>query len=169
MDRLQDRLDRRLVGGQVGGKTAFVADGGPEATPVQHGLQRMKDLGTVAHSLADAGRADRQDHELLEVHAVVRVLAAVDDVHHGHGQTVGSGRERHEERQRLLLRGGMRCGDRDTEQCVGAEAGFVVGPVERNHGAIERRLVADLHADDRVAQLALDVGDGGQDALAAEP
>ena len=45
-------------------------------------LQRMEDLGAVAQRLAEARRADRQDHELLDVEAVVGVRAAVDDVHH---------------------------------------------------------------------------------------
>jgi hypothetical protein len=49
-------------------------------------LQRVEHLGAHAHGLGDARRADRYDHELLEVDVVVGVHPAIDDVHHRHRQ-----------------------------------------------------------------------------------
>ena len=40
----------------------------------------------AAHRLGQRRRADRHDHEFLEVDRVVGMLAAVDDVHHRHRQ-----------------------------------------------------------------------------------
>ena len=47
-------------------------------------LQRVEGLGAVAQRLAKGRRADRDDHQLLQVEVVVGVGAAVDDVHHRH-------------------------------------------------------------------------------------
>ena len=47
----------------------------PCPRPLQDRLQGMEDLGPVAHRLAHARGPHGQDHELLEVDAVVRVLA----------------------------------------------------------------------------------------------
>ena len=49
-------------------------------------LQGMEHLGAVAHRLADGAGTHAADHELLQVHAVVGMGAAVEDVHHGHRQ-----------------------------------------------------------------------------------
>ena len=40
----------------------------------------------VRSASANDRRADRHDHEFLEVDAAVGVRAAVEDVHHRHGQ-----------------------------------------------------------------------------------
>ena len=72
------------MAGDVGREAAFVADRGAHALVVDDLLQRVEDLGAVAHRLAEARRADRDDHQLLQVEVVVGVRAAVDDVHHRH-------------------------------------------------------------------------------------
>ena len=46
----------------------------------------MENLGPHAQRLPEGGRAQGHDHEFLEVDGVVGVLAAIDDVHHRHGQ-----------------------------------------------------------------------------------
>jgi len=60
---------------------------------VQHGLQCVEDLRTVAHRLTDRAGADRQDHELLQVHAVVGVRAALMMFIIGTGMRYGLGRQ----------------------------------------------------------------------------
>ena len=82
---LEDDLHGRLVRRQVRGKAALVTDRRTQPTSLQYPGQGMKDLGTAAQRLGKRRQAHRQNHELLHVHAVVRVGAAVDDVHHGHG------------------------------------------------------------------------------------
>ena len=55
---------------------------------LQHRLERVVDLGAPAQRLAEGRRADRGDHELLDVDVGVGVRAAVEDVHHRHRQQV---------------------------------------------------------------------------------
>ena len=54
----------------------------PARALVQLVVQRVVDLGAPAQPLGEGRRADRHDHELLEVGRVLGVLAAVQDVHH---------------------------------------------------------------------------------------
>ena len=89
---------------QVRREAALVADGGREPALVQHLLQRVEDLRAVAQRLAKRRRADRQDHEFLDVDAVVGVRAAVDDVHHRHRQRRRLAGAAEIAVQRLLLR-----------------------------------------------------------------
>ena len=88
LDGFQDQLDRLGVGLERRGEAALVADAGASSPCLlQHGLERVVDLGPPAQRLAEVRRADRRDHELLEVRALlVGVGAAVDDVDHRHGQ-----------------------------------------------------------------------------------
>ena len=55
----------------------------------------VEDLGAHAQRLGERSRADRHDHELLDVDRVVGMGAAVDDVHHRHRQHAGRRRRRH--------------------------------------------------------------------------
>ena len=48
----------------------------------------MVDLGAHAQRFIERARADRRDHELLDVDVGVGVCAAVEDVHHRHRQQV---------------------------------------------------------------------------------
>ena len=93
---------------------------------LQRRLQRVEDLGAHAQALGEARRADRDDHELLEVDRVVRVRAAVEDVHHRHRQDVRRlAAEVAPQRQVLLGRRGARGGERDAEDRVRAQARLV--------------------------------------------
>ncbi len=68
-------------------ETSLVANGCRQALRLQAGLECVKDLDTVAQSLLESGRTDRQDRELLDVDVVVRMGSPVDDVHHRNGQS----------------------------------------------------------------------------------
>ena len=72
--------------GDVRGEAALVADGRVQALVVQHLLEAVEDLRPHPQPFAEGRRPDGHDHELLEVDGVVRVLAAVEDVHQRHGQ-----------------------------------------------------------------------------------
>ena len=140
LDGLDEDLQRLLVGGQVRREAALVADAGRQATLLQHPLQRVVRLDAPAQRLAEARRADRHDHELLEVDVVVGVHAAVQDVHHRHRQHVGVGpADVAVERQLQLGRRGPGHGQRHAEDGVGAEAGLVVGAVEVDQRGSSRR------------------------------
>ncbi len=153
---------------QLRGEAALVADSGGEALLLQHRLERVVDLGALLQRLAERGRADRRDHELLDVDVGVGVGAAVEDVHHRHRQQVGVGPADVAEQRQLgadRRRPGHREGD--AEDRVGAEVGLVGGAVEVEHRLVDEPLVAGVEADDLRLDLVLDGGDGHLGALAA--
>ena len=94
----------------------------------------MEGLGPVAQRLGEVRRADRHDHELLEVDRIVGVLAAVEDVHHRHRQAGrADAAEIGVKRQSRRLGRGARDRHRDAEDGVGAELRLGLGAVERDH------------------------------------
>ena len=107
---------------------------------------------------ANVGRADRRDHELLDVDVAVGVGAAVEDVHHRHGQQVrGRAADVAEQRQAGRVGGRPGDGERDAEDRVGAEAGLVRRAVEVDQLLVDQPLLAGLVAD----QLRADVVEHG--------
>ncbi len=84
LDGLHDDLQGFGMAAQVGGKAAFIADGGGVALLVEELFQGMENLGAATQSLAEGIGPHRHDHEFLDIQAVVGVFAAVDDVHHRH-------------------------------------------------------------------------------------
>ena len=145
-----------------------VADGRRLALGFQQGLQRVEDLRRLPQPLAERRRADRHDHELLRVDGVRRVRAAVEDIHHRHGQMMA--REPAEEAvERHALRGCRRLGrrERDGEDGVRAEVRFLLCAVERDHRAVHCVDVGGAQALERGRDFLVDVGDGLAHALAA--
>ena len=150
-----------------GRETALVAHSGREPALVQQALQRVVDLGADLQRLRERAGAGRHDHELLEVEGVRRVGAAVDDVHHRHGQ--GHGRlpaQRAVERQAGVGRGRLRHGERHAEQGVRAERALRRGAVELDHAPVDRSLIARVETLHGRAEHGGDVADRAQDALA---
>jgi hypothetical protein len=88
---LGDGVEGGLGAFELRGESAFVADGGGEALLLQHGLERVEDLGDGLEAVGEGGEAVGHDHEFLEVDRGVRVGAAVDDVGHRNGQDLGVG------------------------------------------------------------------------------
>ena len=142
----------------------------PVARPLllQHRLQRVVDLGAGAQRLGEGRRADRRDHELLDVDVGVGVRAAVEDVHHRHGQQEGvRAAEIAEQRQLGAARGGLRDGERDAEDRVGAQARLVRRRVEIAQRLVDEALLAGLEADEFGADGVEHRGDRVAHALAA--
>ena len=140
---------------QVGREAALVAEAGGQALALQHGLERVVDLGAPAQRLAEGRRADRRDHELLDVDVGVGVRAAVEDVHHRHRQQVRvRAAEVAEQRQLGGLGGGLGDRERDAEDRVGAEPGLVRA-CRRGRSAPGRSARCSLasYADQRRADL----------------
>ena len=135
---------------------------------MQDALQRVVDLGAVAHRLGERRRTDRRDHELLEVRRALGVGAAVEDVE-----------QRHRQQRRLLAaevpvqrnagvrRRSVRHRQRDAEDRVRAELRLVRRAVQLDHRLVERALVAGVHAAHLRRDRLVDVGDRLQHALAA--
>ena len=134
---------------------------------MQHLLQGVVDLGAPAQGLGKGGSAHGHDHELLEVHVVVGMHTAVQDVHHGRRQKMRV-RTAHVLVQRQLgsLRGGLGHGQRRAQDGVGAEGPLVLRAVGLDHGGIHHALILGLKADEHVGDLVVHMGHGIQRALA---
>ena len=168
LDRLADQVERGDVGRQARREAALVAEAGREALLLQHRLERVVGLGAPAQRLAERRRADRGDHEFLDVDVGVGVRAAVHDVEHRHRQQVRvRAAEVAEQAQLGRGRGGLRDGERDAEDRVRAEVRLLRRAVEVEHLLVDGALVARLVPDDLGEDPLLDVVDGLLDALAA--
>ena len=168
LDARDQHLQRLLVGAEVRGEAALVADPAAQAAVVQRLLQRVEDLGAHAQALREARRAERNDHELLEVDRVVGVRAAVEDVHHRHRQHVRRvAAEVAPQGEPLLRRRGVRGRQRDAEDRVGPQPRLVGRAVELDQRAIEALLVGGVAAVDGLGDLAVDVAHRLGHALAA--
>ena len=167
LDGLHEVLEGLGVGLEVGGKAALVAYAGGEARILEDALQGVVDLGRPAKSGVEVRRADGHDHELLEVHVVIGVNAAVQDVHHGRGQRVRVGAAQVGVKREP--RGGSGCAggcQAHAQDCVGAQLALVGGAVGGDKGRVNTALVAGVEAEDGLAGLIVHVGNGLLDALA---
>ena len=111
-------------------------------------LRAWKTSAPVRSPSANERRAHRHHHELLEVHLVVRVRAAVEHVHHRHRQHVrGLAAEVAPQRQAGLGGGRLGAGERHAEDRVGAQARPCSGfRRARSSPPSTRRLVGGVEA-----------------------
>jgi hypothetical protein len=105
-DRLDQHLERVLVGLEIRGETAFVADRSGQPAAVQDPVKRVVGLCTPLDCLGERGSTDRDDHELLKIDVVVRMRAAVQHVHHRHRQHVSVDSSDVAVERRRRIRGG---------------------------------------------------------------
>ncbi len=167
LDGLEDEVEGGPVGVEVGGEATLVAESGGQALLLEHALERVVDLGAPAQRLAEGVGADRRDHELLDVDVGVGVAAAVEDVHHRHGQQVRVGpADVAEQRQVGRVRGGAGDGERDPEDGVGADLLLGGAAVDGEHLGVDEPLLAGLEAEELGPELVDDGVDGLLDALA---
>ena len=119
-------------------------------------------------AFAEARRADRHDHEFLEVDRIVGVRAAIDDVHQRHRQHCARGAaDIAVERQARRSAPPPSRPPATRRGWHWRPAGLVRRAVEFAHHAVDARLVLGVHARDGVEDLAIDRVDGLLDALAA--
>jgi hypothetical protein len=91
----------------------------------------MKHLGAETYRLAQAAGAHRQDHEFLQVNAVVGMRATINDVHHRHRHLQGTvAAEQLIQANRLLARHRMRGGQGCGQNGIGAQTALVVRTVK---------------------------------------
>jgi len=166
-DGTHHEFERGIRRRQVRRKAALVADIGVVAGLLQFAAQRVEDFRTAAQRFGKCRRSDRQDHEFLEIDRVVRMHAAVDDVHHRHRQGPRRGAadiaiERHVEGFGRRLGAGQR----NAEDGVGAEPALVRGAVEVDHDLVDLDLFLDRLVAQRIENLAVDGVDRLLHALA---
>ena len=117
-------------------------------------LQRVKNFRAPAHCLGQAGRAHRHDHEFLKIDGVIRMFAAVYDVHHRHRQQMRRNpADIAIERQSARIGSGLGHRQAGAQNGVGAKAALVLGAIERDHRMINVALILGIHIDQRLADL----------------
>ena len=127
----------------------------------------MEDFGGHAESLPESLRAHGHDHEFLDVHIVVGVLAAIDDIGHRHRDVVGDDAADVPVQGKLHgFRGRFGAGQRNAENRVGAEGALVFRPVQGDHPVVDLPLVEAVHPDDLRCDFVEDVADGLKNSLA---
>ena len=167
-DRLHDQVERRPVVLEVRREAALVAHAGRQAVLLEHRLERVVGLHAPAQRLGVRRRADRRDHELLDVDVGVGVRAAVEDVHHRDRQHVRvRAAQVAEELQPGRVGGGPGHRHRDADDRVGAEPRLGRRAVEVDQRLVDQALVVGLVAEQLRLDLVHHVVDGAADALAA--
>ena len=137
------------------------------AVRLQEALQRMEDFRRPLDARAEIGSADRHDHEFLHVDAVRRMGAAVQDVHHRHGQKAALAAAQEAIERRFLARSGrLRRRHGNGEDGVRAELRLVFRAVRFEHRAVDESRIRSVDANDRLGERRIDVLDRLQDALA---
>ena len=136
---------------------------------VEQGAERVVRLGAPAERLAEAGRADGGEHELLDVDVAGGVGAAVDDVQQRHGQDVRvDAADVAVQGQAGFLGGGVGDGERHREGGVRRRAAPLFGvPSRTASSSSRRRWSSPSRPVTVVGDLGVDVLDRAADALAA--
>mmetsp|Transcript_73492 Transcript_73492/g.195366 ORF Transcript_73492/g.195366 Transcript_73492/m.195366 type:complete len:494 (-) Transcript_73492:77-1558(-) len=159
LDGLHEQLQALLRVLHGRGEAALIPHGGRVQTVLllDDALQRMVGLRPKLHGIREAGRAHRDQEELLEGQVVAGVHAAVDHVEarHGHGH-LGRPRDLVDvlvQWQALLGGAGPATGHGDAEDGVGTKLGLVVRAIQRQHriingGLLRRVLTREGRGDD---------------------
>src|SRR6266704_1776193 len=170
LDRRHHGLERRLVAREIGRESPLVSHRGGKIALGQHFLEGVEHLDADPEALRETLGADRHDHVLLEVHGVGRMRAAVEDVHHRHGEDVGDRpAEVAVQGEAGVLGRRPRHGHRYRQNRVGAEVTLVGGAVEVEHRVVQRDLLLGRHALEPRADHLVYVLHRLEYALAAEP
>ena len=127
----------------------------------------MEHFGAHADAFVEGSCADGTDHEFLEADGSVGVSAAVDDVHHGHGQSVAvASADVLIEGQVEVVGSGFGNSKAYSENGVCAEVALGLGAVKSEHLFVDGDLVKSAHAYESFGNGTVDVGHGFLHALA---
>src|SRR5215467_10947110 len=103
MNGMEQEFHSFFIGAKLRSKATFVAYAGAIALLVENLFKRVKGFRGRAQSFSKAGRACGSNHEFLKINVVVSMLAAVQNVQHGHWNGVaGIGVEMCVERELLF-------------------------------------------------------------------
>ena len=102
----------------------------------------MINLGSLAKSLGKGRGTGRRDHELLNVHAGIRVGTSVENVHHGDRQYVRVGPADIPEEWKIGRQGrGASHREGDTQNGVRSQSRLVGRRIEVEHRRIHASLI----------------------------
>lgn len=103
-------------------------------------------------------RADRGNHELLDVNVGIGVGTTVEDVHHWNGQHVGvRSAEVLVQRELRTVSSSMSSSQGDTKDGVSTQLALVVGSVELDHDLVDNALLTRVTAEHLLGDLLVDV------------
>ena len=145
-DSLDDYLESIFGAVEGGSETAFVANGGGEVTFFEHLLEVVEYFGTHADAFLEGGSADGTNHEFLEADGSIGVSAAVDDVHHGHGQSAGvATADVFVEGEVEVVGSSLSNCERHTEDGVCTKVALGIGAIQCKHSFIDCDLIEGAH------------------------
>ena len=128
----------------------------------------MIDLCAHSQRTRKALRAGGENHEFLNIQPIARVCAAVENIHHRHGQNMRlHTAEVAEQRDMLGTCRRLCAGDGHGERGVCAEYGFIFRAVQRDERVIDGGEVIRVHAAERFVNSAGDIFACLQNALSA--
>ena len=170
LNGLQNEIKCIAGGVQVGCKAALIPDAGVVARIRELFLEGVEHFRAHADSICDAFRGHGHDHEFLNINRVISVFAAIDNVHHRHGQSAGIGAaDIAKERLPGIFCGGFGSSEGHAKDRVGPEPALVVRAVQFDHGAIDGHLFCGVKANQSLGDLAIYGRNGLEHALALVP
>ena len=159
-DRGHNEVQSLAVRRQVRGHPALVPDGGRIPRSRQSAPQGVKHLHADPKTFGETRRAERQNHELLDVDRVVGVRAPVEDIQHWDREDARiAGAQVSEQGRPRRGRGRARRRHGDRKDRVRPEATLVRRAVERDERGVEPALVRGVAASRRGRDLPVDVRD----------
>ena len=159
-NRFSDNSQCFGVRTQVRRVAAFVTNGSVHAFGLQHFRQVMEHFRTHAYCFFQGRRANRLNHEFLDVDVVVSVLTAVDDVHHRnrHGVFARSAVQFSDVRVQRQAFGRSSCfgvRQRNGQDSVRTEVRFVFSTVQVDHDLVDASLIFSIFAQDCLSDRAV--------------
>jgi len=105
-------------------------------------------LSAHSKTFLEAARTGGHDHEFLDINSIIRMLAAIHDVHHWHRHLLGIGTsqisiQRH--MQRACRCPG--CCHGHSQHSIGAEMRLILGTIQLQQDGVKGRLFKYIHAD----------------------
>src|SRR5690606_8884196 len=145
---LEHDLDSFKIGFDSGGKSHIVYYDGRITFGLKNLLEMREYIDHHSQSITEGICPTRHNHKLMKIDADDSVGSSIDNIHHGHGQNVRVGPtyipvQRHTK----FIGSGFGSGQRNTQDSVGSQPGFIVGAIEFDHQIIEITLVTDFGTD----------------------
>ena len=126
------------IRGQIGCKTTLIPHCRAQTLAAEDFFQLMKDLSTHLQGFREAFSPNWLHHKFLYINIVIRVLTTVNNIHHRHRHAVltwGAVNVGYMgiQRNTLINGGGLSGGQRNGENRIGAQCGFVLGAIGIDH------------------------------------
>lgn len=145
----KQKLDGRLVAGNGRSVSALIPHSRVQPLFRQHMAQRVKRFRAPAHAFGKRLRAHGHEHKLLHIDSIVRVRAAIEHVHHRHGQRI-----RADPAQKLIERNAQgngrrpRAGEGNRQNRVRAQARLIFRAIQRAKNRVYARGIAGVLPQD---------------------